>query len=156
MAENMGRNPFITIGAGGMPMVTPIVQGGKFAPSIMNMASEYAKGAQNNVSSYLGQRGLTSSSFYPQMLEQAFRGGMQQAVGTYQGQQNLYNQWARDIINLRAQEEPEQERGGWQGGIGGAITGATLGASLAPKGSGWAGAGWGAAIGGGAGLLGLI
>ncbi len=135
-------------------MVTPIVQGGKYAPSIYNMAADYAKGAQDNVSQYLGSRGLTSSSFYPQMLEQAFRGGTNQAIQVHQGQQSLYNQWARDIVNLKAQEGAgDQGSNPFMGGLTGAGAGAAIGNKIAPGG---AGAGYGALIGGAAGLFGLF
>jgi len=151
-SQGYGRNPFITIGAGGIPVTTPIVQGGKFAPAIYNMAQEYAKSAQQNVSSYLGARGLTSSSGYPQLLEQAFRGGFEQSVNTFQNQQSLYNSWARDIINLKANESLEPKRNRGQAAIAGALSGAQVGGSAA--------GGKGALIGGGiglaAGLFGLI
>jgi len=101
----MPSNPFLSPGgASGVPVPTPMFTGGGYAPTLIKMAREYAKAAQQNVMQQQGQAGLLNSSFTGAGLERAYRGGFDRASQEFQGQQNVYNQWAQGMFQLKAAE----------------------------------------------------
>lgn len=99
----MPANPFLT--AQGLP--APLFSGGQFNPAISQMAGAFAQQALPGVTAHLEQRGLSKSSFSPILLNKAFQGGFQQAVGNFQQQQGLYNQYANKLLEMQALEDAQ-------------------------------------------------
>lgn len=125
-------NPFLQQTASGVPIPRPVIsQGGGYAPGIINLAREYSREARQAVGQELGARGQTQGSFYPALQERAFRGGFQQAVGTFQQQQGLYNQWAQGLFQLKsAQAAQPREPSWWEKALQVALPIASIGASI--------------------------
>lgn len=156
MANN---NIFLQNTRAGIPMPTPAITRTGYAPAIRQMAADYAQGAMDKVSGYMGRKGFLKSSFYPQLLEKAYQGGFERAMGDYTGQQKIYNQYARQLMALKMQEGAGQSDVPWwqralTGAASGALAGMTIGGvpgsgktSMNLAGASWWGVGIGAGIG---------
>lgn len=103
-------NPFLMrSGVKGVPMTAPAFTGGGYSPEIMRMATQYAKPLADQVSAYMGGKGLLETSAYENRLTKAFGQGFDRAMGDFQSQQQIYNQWARDLMAMKMQTEAEPE-----------------------------------------------
>lgn len=125
-------NPFLRQTSSGVPIPKPLIgPGGGLDPGVINLARAYSKEARETVTSDLSSRGLESSTFLPALQERAFRGGFQQAVGNFQQQQGLYNQWAQGLFQLKAAQQAEpREPTWWERALEVALPIASVGASI--------------------------
>ena len=86
----------------GISVAGPIFSGNGFAPGVLQMAREFSKAAQDNVSRELGQKGLMDSSAFQNTLARAFSMGTQQAVGVAQQEQARQDQYTQFLASIRA------------------------------------------------------
>ena len=106
----MADNPFLMSGPGGIPLPRPIATSAGLAPAVMQMARDFAKEGVNFASGVAGEKGLLTGSGYANTLANAYLRGQNQAIGVYQQQQSLYNQYAQQLMAMRAAAGPKRKK----------------------------------------------
>lgn len=123
----MAENPFLTrSGVKGVPVPTPLFSGAGYSPALLKMAKEYAKSFQDQVSGFAGQKGMINSSAFGNAIERAYGTGFDKAFGQAAQQQNVYNQWAQNLMQMRTASGAGQRKPKWWEtalSVGGSIAG---------------------------------
>ncbi len=143
-------NPFLNTVAGpeGTTAFAPtslISEGGQLAPGIRDAASNFASLESDFLANQFGQKGMLDSSFFEQGIAGAFERGIGSAINLFQGQQDIFSQWAALQNQINADIDPPADDASFGENLfKGIAGGAGVGSAFGPT-----GAGIGAGIGGG-------
>lgn len=128
----MANGMFTSSGVRGVPMVRPIFTGKGYAPALYSAARERAKATQDQVSQYMGQKGMLESSGYQNLLGRAYQGAFNQVGQEYAQQQAMYMPYTQQLLQMKASQGAEQKsQPWWQKALTGAIGGGLAGLNFA-------------------------